>query len=84
MRLKTENFMQKRVVIHGQTRKRRADDHVSSLPGAYGIGSFGREARQFIDFLSDAGCTYWQVLPLYADGRLQLTLREHFRLCGQP
>lgn len=37
--------------------------HVSSLPGAYGIGSFGREARQFIDFLSDAGCTYWQVLP---------------------
>lgn len=28
--------------------------HVSSLPGAYGIGSFGREARQFIDFLSDA------------------------------
>ena len=37
--------------------------HVSSLPGAYGIGSFGKEARQFIDFLSDAGCTYWQVLP---------------------
>ena len=27
--------------------------HVSSLPGAYGIGSFGKEARQFIDFLSD-------------------------------
>ena len=37
--------------------------HVSSLPGAYGIGCFGKEARQFIDFLADAGCTYWQVLP---------------------
>ena len=37
--------------------------HVSSLPGAYGIGCFGKEAKRFIDFLSDTGCTYWQVLP---------------------
>lgn len=37
--------------------------HVSSLPGDYGIGSFGKEARDFIDLLSKAGCTYWQVLP---------------------
>ena len=37
--------------------------HVSSLPGAYGIGCFGKEAKEFIDFLSDTGCTYWQVLP---------------------
>lgn len=36
--------------------------HVSSLPGAYGIGCFGKEAKEFIDFLSDTGCTYWQVL----------------------
>ena len=37
--------------------------HISSLPGDFGIGSFGREAFEFIDMLHDAGCSYWQVLP---------------------
>ncbi len=37
--------------------------HVSSLNGDYSIGSFGAEAKKFIDFLSDGGFTYWQVLP---------------------
>ena len=37
--------------------------HISSLWGDYGCGSFGREAREFIDFLADAGFSYWQVLP---------------------
>ena len=37
---------------------------VSSLPSAYGIGSFGKPAHDFLDFLSAAGQTCWQVLPL--------------------
>lgn len=37
---------------------------VSSLPSPYGIGSFGQAARDFVDFLSGAGQTCWQVLPL--------------------
>lgn len=37
---------------------------VSSLPSNYGIGTFGTEAIQFIDFLKDAGQMYWQVLPI--------------------
>lgn len=37
--------------------------HISSLWGNYSIGSFGTEAKQFIDFLADCGFTYWQVLP---------------------
>ena len=37
--------------------------HVSSLYGDYSVGSFGKEAREFIDFLSDSGFSYWQVLP---------------------
>ena len=37
--------------------------HVSSLWGEYSIGSFGKEAKKFVDFLSDSGFTYWQVLP---------------------
>ena len=38
--------------------------HISSLPSAYGIGTFGEEAYRFVDFLKAAGQRYWQVLPL--------------------
>lgn len=37
--------------------------HISSLPGEYSIGSFGKEAFEFVDFLADCGFSYWQVLP---------------------
>ncbi len=37
--------------------------HISSLNGDYSIGSFGEEAKEFVDYLSDAGFTWWQVLP---------------------
>ena len=39
--------------------------HVTSLPGPDGrAGDLGSEAYRFVDFLADAGCTVWQVLPL--------------------
>lgn len=38
--------------------------HISSLPNKYGIGTFGKEAYEFADFLDKAGQKYWQVLPL--------------------
>ncbi|MGD9886741.1 MAG: 4-alpha-glucanotransferase [Bacilli bacterium] len=38
--------------------------HISSLPNPYGIGTFGKEAYAFVDFLKKAGQKYWQVLPL--------------------
>ena len=37
---------------------------VSSLPGKYGIGSLGKAAHDFVDFLDATGQTCWQVLPL--------------------
>ena len=37
---------------------------VSSLPSPYGIGSLGKCAFDFIDFLDATGQTCWQVLPL--------------------
>ncbi|MBQ7149217.1 MAG: 4-alpha-glucanotransferase [Pseudobutyrivibrio sp.] len=37
---------------------------VSSLPSPYGIGTFGKAAYDFADFLKAAGQKYWQVLPL--------------------
>jgi 4-alpha-glucanotransferase len=41
---------------------------IFSLPGKYGIGSFGQSAYDFIDFLQEAGQTYWQILPLGPTG----------------
>ena len=38
--------------------------HLSSLPSPYGIGSMGKPAREFIDFLKAAGQGYWQLLPI--------------------
>ncbi len=38
--------------------------HPTSLPGAGGIGTLGKDARRFIDLLATMGMMYWQVLPL--------------------
>lgn len=38
--------------------------HITSLPSPYGIGTFGKEAYEFVDFLVKAGQKYWQILPL--------------------
>ena len=38
--------------------------HISSLPGPYGIGTLGKNAYQFVDFLEKSGQSYWQILPL--------------------
>jgi 4-alpha-glucanotransferase len=37
--------------------------HPTSFRGPYGIGDLGDEAFRFIDWLHDAGCSVWQVLP---------------------
>jgi len=42
--------------------------HVSSLPGPYGIGTMGKQAYDFVDFLVSAGQHYWQILPLSPTG----------------
>ena len=41
---------------------------ISSLPSKYGIGTLGKCAREFVDFLVEAGQTYWQVLPVGPTG----------------
>ena len=41
---------------------------VFSLPSEFGIGSLGAEAREFLDFLRDAGQSWWQMLPLTPGG----------------
>ena len=37
---------------------------ISSIPSAYGIGTFGKESYRFVDFLEKSGNHLWQILPL--------------------
>lgn len=50
--------------------------HVTSLPGAYGIGNLGPGARAFVDFLAEARVRHWQICPIgptgYGDSPYQL------------
>ncbi|MCK9519581.1 MAG: 4-alpha-glucanotransferase [Dehalococcoidia bacterium] len=38
--------------------------HPTSLPGRYGIGDFGWQARRFIDLIAEARQGLWQIMPL--------------------
>ena len=38
--------------------------HISSLPSPHGIGTLGKAAYDFVDFLKKSGQSYWQVLPV--------------------
>ena len=42
--------------------------HITSLPGPYGIGTMGKNAYRFVDFLEAAGQSCWQILPLTPTG----------------
>lgn len=42
--------------------------HITSLPGEFGIGGLGKEARDFVDYLAKTNNQYWQILPLNYPG----------------
>ncbi len=42
--------------------------HITSLPGPYGVGTMGKQAFAFVDFLRSAGQQCWQILPLSPTG----------------
>jgi 4-alpha-glucanotransferase len=42
--------------------------HIASLPSPYGIGTLGKQAFDFAEFLRKAGQKYWQTLPLGPTG----------------
>ena len=57
---------------------------VSSLPGPYGIGCFGKEAFKFVDFLADAGQKIWQLLPLSPTGYGDSPYQSCSAFAGNP
>ncbi len=58
--------------------------HPTSLPGRYGIGELGDEARQFLRFLADAGQKLWQVLPLGPTGYGDSPYQSFSAFAGNP
>ena len=57
---------------------------VSSLPGPYGIGCFGKAAYQFVDFLAAAGQHIWQILPLSPTGYGDSPYQSCSAFAGNP
>lgn len=58
--------------------------HPTSLPGRYGIGDLGHDARRFVDFLQEAGIRVWQVLPLGPAGYGNSPYATRSAMAGNP
>ena len=57
---------------------------VSSIPSKYGIGSFSKEAYEFVDFLEKAGQKLWQILPLGPTGYGDSPYQSFSTFAGNP
>ncbi|MGL4912703.1 MAG: 4-alpha-glucanotransferase [Romboutsia sp.] len=57
---------------------------IASLPSKYGIGSFSKEAYDFVDMLKDAGQSLWQILPLGPTGYGDSPYQSFSTFAGNP
>ena len=57
---------------------------ITSLPGKYGIGCFSAEAYAFVDFLQQAGQSYWQILPIHPTGYGDSPYQSFSTYAGNP
>ena len=58
--------------------------HITSLPSPYGVGTLGREAYEFIDFLKAAKQSCWQILPLNPTGFGNSPYQSFSAFAGNP
>ena len=58
--------------------------HVTSLPSPYGIGDLGPAAVAWVDWLHDAGQTWWQALPLGPTGYGDSPYQSLSSFAGNP
>lgn len=72
------------VIVPSLEQKRGVLLHITSLPSAFGIGGLGQEARDFIDYLSRNGYTYWQILPLNYPGYAYSPYNAISSFAGNP
>ena len=57
---------------------------ISSIPSAYGIGTFSTQAYEFVDRLEEAGQSYWQILPLGPTGYGDSPYQSFSTFAGNP
>ena len=57
---------------------------VTSLPSKHGIGTLGSAACDFIDFLNDAGQSWWQILPVGPTGCGDSPYQSFSSFAGNP
>lgn len=57
---------------------------VSSIPSKYGIGTFSKQAYEFVDFLERAGQSFWQILPLGPTGYGDSPYQSFSTFAGNP
>ncbi len=57
---------------------------ISSIPSQYGIGSFSKQAYEFIDFMKKAGQKLWQILPLGPTGYGDSPYQSFSTFAGNP
>ena len=57
---------------------------VSSLPGKYGIGTFGKAAYDWVDYLKASGQSLWQILPLGPTGYGDSPYQSFSTFAGNP
>ena len=58
--------------------------HITSLPGPCGVGTMGRQAYSFVDFLKAAGQSFWQILPLTPTGYGDSPYQSCSAFAGNP
>ncbi len=58
--------------------------HPTSLPGRFGIGDLGEAAYRFVDWLAQAGQSYWQMLPLSPTGYADSPYQTLSAFAGNP
>lgn len=58
--------------------------HISSLPDKYGIGTLGKQAYKFVDFLVKSGQEYWQILPIGPTGFGDSPYQSYSAYAGNP
>ncbi len=58
--------------------------HPSSMPGRYGTGEFGPQAIEWLEFLSAAEQTVWQMLPLNPVGADGCPYQSYSTFAGSP
>ena len=57
---------------------------ITSLPGKYGIGCFSKEAYSFVDWLAEAGQTFWQILPVHPTSYGDSPYQSFSTFAGNP